>query len=157
MLKPKRIREAVEECRYFLRRVKMYREEFELRGRATQESLVNASYALTGALKKMRADVDNSQKPKKAYQPTILELARSEARKVFVTKKDRDELKNGGVHVRLDRLTGKKQYMDVAEAALFLEKYYPSLGIKADSDACDVIRKLYCDRSRPRKSDELPF
>jgi len=158
MLKQKHIREAVEECKYFLRRVKMYNEEVALKGKAIQEHVVGASAALSSALRRIRSDLDRTPKDKESKTPTLLELARSDVRKVFVTKEDRAELKNGGIYVRFDRLTSNKDFMDIGEAAEFLDKNYHGLGISVGDSPCDVIGKLYLGRARPRKSEEdAPF
>ncbi|MFA5525976.1 MAG: hypothetical protein WC992_04035, partial [Acholeplasmataceae bacterium] len=81
-------------------------------------------------------------------QLNILELARSEVPKVYVTAEDRREPANANVHVSPRFLTADPSGMSWDQAVQYMAEHYPGLGVEADTEMSELFRLVYQGRAK---------
>lgn len=131
--------------------------EHDVRGaRAPFSHLRRASLVLTRSLVRLRACKAPRPVVRRSSEPTLLELARDDVKKLYVTKAERQELKDAGVKVNFRFLSPDSMYHDYSSAAMLVAHRYPGLGLRADAELAEVVTKLFTGRAR-RPTSEVPF
>lgn len=83
---------------------------------------------------------ERRSKKQRSQSPTIMEQARSDVKRIYVSPEEMQELKDTGTTYPPGRITTTDQSApDTAQAAAMLEENYPALGITSDMHGHDVV------------------